>query len=138
MMPEDLVTGDDARDVAAYVAQAAGAPGEDPGGKELAGEPLPGPGEEGKAIFNAAGCGSCHALADVGTSANAGPSLDRAAAVGASRGLPPEEYLRQSIVDPNAIVAGGYPPDLMPDYGKRLTDEQVDELVDYLLRVGTD
>ena len=31
IMPEDLVTGDDARDVAAYVAQAAGQPGEDPG-----------------------------------------------------------------------------------------------------------
>lgn len=31
MMPADLVTGDDARDVAAYVAQAAGMPGEDPG-----------------------------------------------------------------------------------------------------------
>jgi plastocyanin len=31
IMPEDLVTGDDARDVAAYVAEAAGIPGEDAG-----------------------------------------------------------------------------------------------------------
>ena len=31
IMPEDLVTGDDARDVAAYVAEAAGVPGEDTG-----------------------------------------------------------------------------------------------------------
>lgn len=31
IMPADLVTGDDARDVAAYIAQAAGMPGEDPG-----------------------------------------------------------------------------------------------------------
>lgn len=31
IMPADLVTGEDAKDVAAYVAQAAGQPGEDPG-----------------------------------------------------------------------------------------------------------
>lgn len=37
IMPEDLVTGDDARDVAAYVAYAAGRPGEDAGALAAAG-----------------------------------------------------------------------------------------------------
>lgn len=39
IMPEDLVTGADARDVAAYVAAVAGQPGEDPGVLALAGRP---------------------------------------------------------------------------------------------------
>ena len=39
IMPEDLVTGDDARDVAAYVARVAGQPGEDTGALALAGRP---------------------------------------------------------------------------------------------------
>ena len=38
-MPEDLVTGDDARDVAAYVAEVAGRPGKDEGALALAGQP---------------------------------------------------------------------------------------------------
>ena len=39
IMPEDLVTGDDARDVAAYVAEVAGRPGKDTGALALAGRP---------------------------------------------------------------------------------------------------
>lgn len=134
LMPEDLVVGHDARDVAAYVAQAAGRPGEDPGGT-VPGNPLAGPGQEGKRIFNAAGCASCHALSDAGSSAAVGPSLDDVAR-GSGGGLPPREWLRQSIVQPNAILAGGYPRDLMPDYGRRLNPRQVEALVDYLTRVG--
>ena len=134
LMPEDLVVGEDARDVAAYVAQAAAMPGEDPGGT-VPGNPLAGPGQEGKRIFNAAGCASCHALSDAGSSAAVGPSLDDVAR-GSGGGLPPREWLRQSIVDPNAILAGGYPRDLMPDYGRRLNSRQVEALVDYLMRVG--
>jgi len=135
LMPEDLVIGEDARDVAAYVAQAAGRPGEDPGGT-VPGNPLAAPGQEGKRIFNAAGCASCHALSDAGASAAVGPSLDDVAR-GSGGGLPPRDWLRQSIVDPNAILAGGYPRDLMPeDYGRRLNPRQVEALVDYLTRVG--
>ena len=134
LMPEDLVVGQDARDVAAYVAQAAGKPGEDPGGT-VPGDPLAKPGQEGKRIFNAAGCASCHALSDAGTSAAVGPSLDDAAR-GSAGGLPTREWLRQSIVEPNAILAAGYPRDLMPDYGRRLNPRQVEALVDYLTRVG--
>jgi mono/diheme cytochrome c family protein len=134
LMPEDLVVGQDARDVAAYVAQAAGRPGVDPGGT-VPGNPLAKPGQEGKRLFNAAGCASCHALSDAGSSAAVGPSLDDVARASGG-GLPPREWLRQSIVDPNAILAGGYPRNLMPDYGRRLTPGQVEALVDYLTRVG--
>jgi mono/diheme cytochrome c family protein len=134
-MPEDLVTGQDARDVAAYVAQAAGAPGVDVGGLATAGEPLGQTADRGKRIFNASGCGSCHALADVGTSATVGPSLDNLAAASPQPGLTPEEYIRQSIVDPEAFVVPGFPPDGMPSYRSRLNAEEVDAVVAYLTRV---
>lgn len=43
------------------------------------------------------------------------------------------DYLRQSIVEPNALLADGYAADLMPPMGDLLTDEQIDAVVDYLL-----
>jgi cbb3-type cytochrome c oxidase subunit III len=62
-MPKNLVTGDDADSVAAYVASVAGT------------------GQQanltsGKGIFSA-NCGSCHTLADAGTNGTVGPNLDQ-------------------------------------------------------------
>ena len=88
------------------------------------------PGESsGAAVFTTAGCGGCHAFAPAGTDAQVGPSLDAVDPGGA----PFEEYLRTSIVDPNAHVASGYQPGVMPStYGKSLSDKQLDALVQYL------
>jgi cbb3-type cytochrome c oxidase subunit III len=64
-MPQNLVTGQDADDVAAYVAL-------------VSGKPVAGGGNQatsGKDIFTA-NCGSCHTLKDAGTSGNVGPNLD--------------------------------------------------------------
>lgn len=137
-MPPDLVTGQDAVDVAAYVAQAAGSPGEDTGGLAVAGTPAPGD-DPGKRIFEESGCGSCHVLSDAGTSANAGPSLNTlgTAARTFRPGRPPEEYIRESIVEPDAYVVKGFRPGVMPDdYGRRLSDRELSQLVSYLTRAG--
>ena len=87
-MPAELVVGDDADDVAAYVGKCGGVPA--CGVEATAAKP---PAEttttaggggadaraEGKQIFTgSAGCGGCHALADAGTSGNVGPNLDEA------------------------------------------------------------
>jgi cbb3-type cytochrome c oxidase subunit III len=71
-MPANIVEGEDADAVAAYVASVAGEPGaaQAGGGRITA--------TDGKAIFSAAGCGSCHTLADAGTSGTIGPDLDQA------------------------------------------------------------
>jgi cytochrome c oxidase subunit 2 len=43
------------------------------------------------------------------------------------------EEIRQSIVDPNAEIAPGYQPGVMPqDFGETLTPDQLDALVEYL------
>lgn len=43
------------------------------------------------------------------------------------------DYLRQSILEPNSLLADGYPENLMPPIGAILTEKQIDELVRYLL-----
>jgi cbb3-type cytochrome c oxidase subunit III len=68
-MPPNLVRGSDADAVAAYVAGVAGKPGAaTSGGTQQA--------TSGKDIFTA-NCGSCHTLADAGTSGTVGPNLDQ-------------------------------------------------------------
>ena len=88
-MPAELVVGDDADDVAAYVGKCGGVPAcgvEATSAKPPAGTTTTGGGgggadaqAEGKQIFTgSAGCGGCHTLADAGTSGNVGPNLDEA------------------------------------------------------------
>ena len=131
-MPADLVKGDDARDVAAYVAFATDKPGEDEGALAQAG--LEGA-TSGEQIFVAAGCGSCHTLAKAGTNGNIGPSLDDLASAAGERepGTSPEEYVRQSLLDPDAFTVEGFQSGVMPSVEGRLDDKQVQALVDYLL-----
>jgi cytochrome c oxidase subunit 2 len=84
---------------------------------------------DGETIFTTAGCGGCHAFAPAGTDAQVGPALDELDPGGA----PLEDFIRESILEPNAEVASGYQPDVMPaTYGASLTDEQIDALVQYL------
>ena len=84
----------------------------------------------GEAVFASAGCGGCHTFTPAGTDAQVGPSLDAIDPGGA----PLEDYVREAIVEPNATVASGYQPDVMPaTYGDTLSDEQLDALVQYLV-----
>jgi mono/diheme cytochrome c family protein len=129
-MPADIVTGDDARDVAAYVGFAAARSGEDQGALAQAG--LAGA-TTGDQIFTAAGCGACHTLAKANATATVGPSLEDLAQAAEGQGGSPEDFVRESIVDPDAVVAEGYQAGVMPAFEGRLTDEQLNALVEYLL-----
>jgi mono/diheme cytochrome c family protein len=128
-MPAGLVTGEKAEDVAAYVAQVAAVPGEDTGRLADVGVPRGGP--PGRRVFVSAGCGSCHRLADARTSGTTGPDLDRALA-GSS-----QEAIRDSIVRPDAEVAAGFRAGVMPgDYARRLSEREIDAVVEYLAEVA--
>ncbi|HUP33129.1 MAG TPA: cytochrome c oxidase subunit II [Gaiellaceae bacterium] len=86
--------------------------------------------DSGEAIFTAAGCGGCHAFEPAGSDAEVGPALDEIDPGGA----PLEEFMRESIVDPEAVIAEGYQGGVMPNtYGSSLTEEQLDTLVQYLV-----
>jgi cytochrome c oxidase subunit II len=81
---------------------------------------------QAKELFTA-NCGSCHALSDAGTSGQVGPKLDEAL-----RGKD-KAFIRESIVDPNKVIASGYHANVMPqNFGEMFSDAQLNSLVDYL------
>jgi mono/diheme cytochrome c family protein len=132
VMPKNLVTGADARDVAAYVAYATDKTGEDSGALAQAG--LAGA-TSGEQIFTAAGCAGCHKLAKAGANGNIGPSLDQLAAAAGKRepGKSAEQYVHEAILDPGAYTVSGFGKGVMPSYQGKLSDKQIDALVKYLL-----
>ena len=107
-MPQNLVKGSDADAVAAYVALVAG--NSSAGGPKNA--------TSGKDIF-LANCGSCHTLADAGTSGKIGPNLDQL--------KPP-----LSIVQRQVINGGG----AMPAFKGQLTTAQITAVAKYVASVA--
>jgi mono/diheme cytochrome c family protein len=119
-MPAELVTGEDADDVAAYVASVAGVPGIKP--------PIPPDAPPGAQVFLAQGCSSCHTLAAAGATGAVGPNLDETLP-----GQSPSE-VEESIVDPDAKLAQGFGAGIMPaTYGQDLTPQELKQLVDFLV-----
>ncbi|MFN2467348.1 MAG: cytochrome c oxidase subunit II [Gaiellaceae bacterium] len=89
----------------------------------------------GKAVYVNNGCGACHTFTPAGTKAAVGPDLDKLPAQAQGAGKPLEEFVRESIVEPKAYVEPGFPGDLMPGiYGDQLEGEQLDALVDFLVK----
>jgi cytochrome c oxidase subunit 2 len=83
-----------------------------------------------KAIFASAGCKNCHTLAQAGATGTVGPNLDK--------GLKGKTaaFIRQSILDPNAVITPGFSPNVMPgNFRQTLPKAQLDALVSYLAKV---
>jgi mono/diheme cytochrome c family protein len=115
-MPAELITGQDAEDVATYVASVAGVPGAAP---PPVGEP--------QQVFTEK-CGSCHALKSAGTTGSTGPDLDQALAGKDAK------FIEESIVDPDTVIAQGYGAGVMPqDFEQQLPPANLKALVQYLL-----
>jgi cytochrome c oxidase subunit II len=84
-------------------------------------------GADGKEVFTASGCGNCHTLADAGTSGSVGPDLGKVL-----KGKD-AAFIEESVVDPGKEVAKGFPDGVMPpDFGEKLSPEELDALVKYL------
>jgi mono/diheme cytochrome c family protein len=134
IMKPGIVKGEDARDVSAYVGYAAARTGDDEGALATAGLAQAKTGEQ---IFTAAGCAGCHTFAPAGSNGTIGPSLDDLAAAAGDRepGKSAEDYVSESLTNPEAFLAEGF-GNAMPSYEGRLTDEQIQALVEYLLQTG--
>ena len=96
--------------------------------------------EAGKTLFNQtvigtnAGCVTCHSLEQGVTVV--GPSLAGIAttAATAEAGKSAEEFLKESIINPNAVITEGFTASVMPqNWAQVLTNAQVDQLVEYLM-----
>jgi cytochrome c oxidase subunit 2 len=99
----------------------------------------------GLAVFGTAGCGGCHTFTPAKTSGTTGPSLDnlkadfaRAKAEGKTKAKDLAGFIKESIVDPNAYIAKGYAPGIMPTgFGSSLSSKQLDDLVAFLAKGGS-
>lgn len=78
------------------------------------------------------GCKTCHSLDG---SKLVGPSMQGYATRAGSRvqGQSAEAYTRTSLTDPNAHVVEGFAPGVMPSFKTVLSDQQLNDVVAYLL-----
>ncbi len=96
-------------------------------------------------VIDIAGCGNCHKIPGVpNTFGGVGPNLrDLGLAANDRRpGYSAQQYIRESIIDPEAFLApkvdgGSYPGGVMLSaFDSALTDNEVELLVDYLASLG--
>jgi mono/diheme cytochrome c family protein len=100
-------------------------------------------GDTGRVLFQNF-CSACHSLDDTKL---VGPTLRglagakrkvRDASTGELREVAADaEYLRESILEPNALLVEGYPENLMPPIGGTLTGAQIDALVEYIIKASS-
>ena len=86
---------------------------------------------EGAKLFVSSGCGSCHSLSVLGSDATGtiGPNLDTALVNRDAK------FIEESIVDPSAYVAKGYPDGTMPsNFSDQLSQDQISAIVDFLVQ----
>lgn len=117
-MPANIFEGQDAQDVATYVASVAGL---DANGRPIdpASPPEPTPPSggdtDGESIFASAGCGGCHTLAAAGSNGNVGPNLDDA------------KPSKELAVDRITNGRGG-----MPSFKGQLSEEQIEAVAAFV------
>ena len=145
-MPRNLVTGDDAQDVAAYVASVAGVSA---GGSATtttattSSTPTPAPSPppptttqtetattttsgggsdlvaQGKDVFAKSGCASCHTLKDAGATGTVGPNLDEA--------KPSKDLVVERVTNGKAP---------MPSFKGQLSDQEIQAVAEYVSTVA--
>ena len=108
-MPANIVKGQDAIDVAAYVASVAGQSGFTSSGG------LASLGTDGAAIFKGAGCAGCHTLAAAGATGTTGPNLDQL--------KPALAAVVQQVTTGGAV---------MPAFKGKLSDAQIQAVAKYV------
>lgn len=119
-MPADIFEGDEAEDVATYVAEVAGldASGQpiDPTNPPKPAPPV-GDATDGKSIFASAGCGGCHTLAAAGSDGNVGPNLDQS------------QPSLELAIDRITNGQGG-----MPSFDGQLSEEQIKAVAEFVTK----
>ncbi len=109
---------------------------------DTASVPLSGSAAQGKDLFKQtslagnAGCITCHSLTP--EKDLVGPSMAGIGSRAEERraGLAAADYIRESIVSPNAFVVPGFDDNKMPkNWDEVLSEAEVQALVDYLLTV---
>lgn len=85
-----------------------------------------------EAVIAKYGCAACHRDGAVNGIA---PAWDGIAERAASRRppMPAAAYLYESIVHPEAYLVDGYPNSMVPNFGSRISDQELGDIIAYLL-----
>ena len=77
-------------------------------------------------------CSDCHSL---GAGSALAPSLKTTREKAADRieGVSAEDYLRESIIDPQAYLVGNFPLPMPTGYADILTEDQINNLIAFIL-----
>lgn len=93
------------------------------------------PADRGRELVQRFGCTGCHSIED--NSVIQGPSF--VGIMGRDRELEDgttvttdENYIRESILDPQSQIAAGFPGGLMQSYAGILNDQQINDIIEYL------
>ena len=134
-MPADLVEGEDATDVAAYVARCAAANPKNPEDKAA----CPGiatTGAGGQGLYASLGCQGCHSIDG---SKSSGPTFkglsgSKVTLTNGQTVTADDAYLLESILDPDKQIVQGYQPGVMTSVVKKgqIPEDQAKQLVDFI------
>ncbi|MGV8039441.1 MAG: cytochrome c oxidase subunit II [Thermoanaerobaculaceae bacterium] len=91
------------------------------------------PAEAGERLYKIRGCAQCHS---VDGAAGIGPTLkglfgEAVPLTGGGTAVADENYLRESILEPQATVVAGFQP-VMPTYKGRLSDAEITAIIAYI------
>jgi cytochrome c oxidase subunit 2 len=133
-MPANLVEGQDAKDVAAYVARCAAANPKDPEDKAACPDIVTGTGGQG--LYASLGCQGCHSIDG---SKSTGPTFkglfgSKVTLTNGQTVTADDQYLIDSIVDPDKEIVKGYQPGVMTSVIKKgqIKEDQAKQLVDFI------
>lgn len=92
--------------------------------------------EVGRLLFEERGCVSCHRADGTGP----GPPLtgvfgSQVRLANGETVVADENYIRTSILDPNAQIVAGYEP-IMPSYEGQFTEEELTQMIEYIRSLG--
>ena len=88
----------------------------------------------GEMLYTKLSCGTCHKPGGRGPDL-AGLYSSQIQLEGGETVTADREYLRESIINPMAKIAKGYPR-MMPTYRTQLTEDQVNELIEFIKSMG--
>lgn len=98
---------------------------------------LPPKAAEGRTVANEAGCLVCHSTDG---SSSTGPTFaslyqSNVTLTDGTTVTADQEYLRRSIIDPEANVVKGFAPLMPSDFSQRLSSDDIDALIAYIVEL---
>ncbi len=99
------------------------------GGTSTGGGQVTGNAAAGKTVFDSAGCSGCHTLSQAGATGTIGPDLNTAIK-GDAGSTPLPQFIKESIINPDAVIAKGFSAGIMPtSFGTSLSSTDINNLV---------